>query len=466
MKNGTDEKANFNVIHIIFDFFVIICVYAAIYFSMLLWNHKETRVFYTIMLLSFCVVYFLFMTFFKMYNMSTFLYTNRVLRNTSLSFIFSTVTVFILLFLAYNTTFSRIFLLLFVSITLIMLNVEKLVLLRLKGRVFYSVRVIYVGDVGGKTKTYENFLRYAQISGYDFVVLGYINTNGVETRGENCLGDLKDFELILRQHPCDHVVFAQSLMEKWDLEPFLKIAQDMGIVSRIIIDVYHFDSYKWFVSILGLYPMITYYNVSFDQFSLKIKRIMDLLGSFAGIILSFPIMLITALAIKIDSPGPVLFKQERVGLHGQKFFMYKFRSMYIDAEERKKELMAQNEMGDSRLFKMKNDPRITKIGKIIRKTSIDELPQLYNVFIGKMSLVGTRPPTVSEVDQYDRQHYRRISIKPGITGMWQTSGRNEIKDFEQIVKMDIAYIENWSLFLDIKLILKTVKVLFSKSGAY
>ena len=140
--------------------------------------------------------------------------------------------------------------------------------------------------------------------------------------------------------------------------------------------------------------------------------------------------------------------------------------MYIDAEKRKQDLMAQNEMSDPRLFKMKDDPRITKIGKIIRKTSIDELPQFFNVFIGNMSLVGTRPPTVSEVEQYDRQHFRRISIKPGITGMWQTSGRNEIKDFEQVVQLDVAYIDNWSLLLDFKLMFKTVMVLLNRNGAY
>jgi len=213
--------------------------------------------------------------------------------------------------------------------------------------------------------------------------------------------------------------------------------------------------------------MLTFYNVSIDPVLLAIKRLIDIVGSFVGIILASPIMLITTIAIKIDSPGPVFFKQNRVGLNGKKFKILKFRSMCTDAEKLKQQLLAQNEMGDSRLFKMKNDPRITKVGRIIRKTSIDELPQFFNVLIGDMSLVGTRPPTVSEVEQYDRHHFRRISIKPGITGMWQTSGRNSIKDFEQIVKLDTTYIDNWSLLLDFKLMFKTVKVLlFNKTGAY
>ena len=197
-----------------------------------------------------------------------------------------------------------------------------------------------------------------------------------------------------------------------------------------------------------------------------IKRIIDIFGSLLGIILFSPIMIIAAVAIKFDSKGPVLFKQTRVGQNGKQFSILKFRSMVTDADKHKQELLSQNEMGDPRLFKMKNDPRITKVGKIIRKTSIDELPQFFNVLKGNMSLVGTRPPTVSEVEQYDRRHFRRISIKPGITGMWQTSGRNAITDFEQVVQMDVAYIDNWSLLLDFKLIFKTVNVLLNKKGAY
>ena len=464
--NKKDEMANFNIHHIIIDFMVIIFVYSFVYYITPARLNSEARVFYIVMMFSFCVVYFLFMTFFRMYNMSTFLYTNRVLKNTSLSFIFSSLTVFLCLFIGYNTMFSRVFLLLFVSITLVMLNLEKLILLDMRGYGNSNVKIIYVGDMRDKGKTYENFQRYMQISGFNFTVLGYIDTSQVDSKGEGFLGCLKDFEVILKNYPCDHVVFGMSIMEKWDLEPFLAITRDMGITARVILDVYRFDQYKWFISSLGLYPMITYYNVSLDPFLLAVKRMLDIFGSLIGIIVSLPVMIITAIAIKMDSPGPVIFKQERVGQRGQIFHILKFRSMYMDAETRKQELMAQNEMGDSKLFKMKNDPRITKTGKIIRKTSIDELPQFFNVFIGNMSLVGTRPPTVSEVDQYDRQHFRRISIKPGITGIWQTNGRNEIKDFEKIVQMDVAYIENWSLLLDIKLMFKTVKVLLSKKGAY
>ena len=177
-------------------------------------------------------------------------------------------------------------------------------------------------------------------------------------------------------------------------------------------------------------------------------------------------MLIAAIAIKLDSPGDVIFKQERVGLNGRHFYMFKFRSMCVDAEEKKKELMEQNEMESQFMFKMQNDPRITRIGGILRKTSIDELPQFFNVLRGEMSLVGTRPPTVDEVELYERGHWRRMSIKPGITGMWQVSGRSSVTDFDEIVEMDTQYIDRWNVLLDIQILLKTVWQVFRRKGAF
>ena len=168
--------------------------------------------------------------------------------------------------------------------------------------------------------------------------------------------------------------------------------------------------------------------------------------------------------IKLESPGPLFFSQKRVGRNGRIFKIYKFRSMYADAEERKKELMEQNEM-DGLMFKMTDDPRITKIGKFIRKTSLDELPQFWNVLKGDMSLVGTRPPTVDEFEKYESHHKRRLSMKPGITGKWQVSGRSDIQDFEEVVKLDCEYIDEWSPFLDIQILFKTVGVVLTHKGA-
>ena len=219
------------------------------------------------------------------------------------------------------------------------------------------------------------------------------------------------------------------------------------------------------MSTVGTYPIITYHTVTLNTTEQMLKRLMDIAGGMIGLILSSPIMLVTAIAIKIDSPGPVFFKQTRVGQNGRYFKIYKFRSMYIDAEERKKELMAQNEIQGGVMFKMKNDPRVTKVGRVIRKLSIDELPQFLNVVQGTMSLVGTRPPTIDEVQKYKTNQWRRISIKPGLTGLWQVSGRSNVLDFEEIVQMDVEYIDSWSIFEDIKIILKTVLVVIRHKDA-
>ena len=194
------------------------------------------------------------------------------------------------------------------------------------------------------------------------------------------------------------------------------------------------------------------------------KRAMDIAGAIVGCVISFPIIAVVAIPLKIESPGPLFFKQKRVGLNGRYFYIHKLRSMYMDAEERKKELMAKNEM-NGLMFKMEDDPRVTKVGKFIRKTSIDELPQFFDVLRGDMSLVGTRPPTVDEYKQYESHHKRRLSMKPGITGLWQVSGRSNIEDFEEVVKLDVTYIDNWSLWNDVKILFKTVYVVFAGRGA-
>ena len=192
---------------------------------------------------------------------------------------------------------------------------------------------------------------------------------------------------------------------------------------------------------------------------------MDICGELIGIVLTGIACIVVVPAIKLSDPGPAFFSQERIGKNGRRFKIYKFRSMYMDAEARKKDLMDQNEMSGL-MFKMENDPRIIKkVGKFIRDTSIDELPQFWNVLKGDMSLVGTRPPTVEEYEMYEMHHLKRISIKPGITGMWQVSGRSDIKDFEEVVRLDTQYIMNWEISLDIKILLKTILVVLKKEGS-
>lgn len=207
-------------------------------------------------------------------------------------------------------------------------------------------------------------------------------------------------------------------------------------------------------------------NESSMEFSFYevIKRLIDVVCSFLGVLVLSPLFIIIAIIIKTTSKGPVFFSQKRVGKNGKEFDMYKFRSMVVNAEELKEKLAAQNEMSGP-MFKMKDDPRVTKVGKFIRKTSIDELPQLWNVLKGNMSLVGPRPSLPKEVAQFEKWMYRRLEVKPGLTCYWQVSGRNNI-DFEDWMKLDIRYVEERNLWIDIKLIFKTVGVLFGDKNAH
>ena len=221
---------------------------------------------------------------------------------------------------------------------------------------------------------------------------------------------------------------------------------------------------KQFVEKVGDYTVLTTSINYASTRDLMLKRLMDIAGGLVGCLITGILFIFVAPAIYIASPGPIFFAQERVGKNGKRFKMYKFRSMYMDAEERKKELMAQNEM-NGLMFKMEKDPRITKVGAFMRKTSLDEFPQFVNILKGDMSLVGTRPPTLDEFEQYTPAHKKRLSFRPGLTGMWQVSGRSNIIDFEEIVRLDVEYINNWSFLLDIKILLKTVLQVFRQKGA-
>lgn len=234
---------------------------------------------------------------------------------------------------------------------------------------------------------------------------------------------------------------------------------------------------KQFVEKIGDYTVLTTSINYASAGELMIKRLMDITGGLVGCLITGILCIFVAPAIYIASPGPIFFAQERVGKNGKKFKMYKFRSMYLDAEERKAELMKDNKLGDEKMFKLDFDPRVignkilsdgthkTGIGNLIRRTSIDEFPQFFNVLKGDMSIVGTRPPLIEETNFYELHHRARLAIKPGITGMWQVSGRSDITDFDEVVRLDKEYIANWNIGLDIKILLKTVMVVLRKDGS-
>lgn len=262
----------------------------------------------------------------------------------------------------------------------------------------------------------------------------------------------------------DDVVFKLPGQGQKALFELITDFEDMGANCHYALDVPTGARGNATMEMFGEMFMATYTLRTQSTWQLVLKRVMDICGAVVGLILCGIISIFLIPAIKLDSPGPAIFSQIRIGKNGRRFKFYKFRSMYVDAEERKKELMKNNEM-DGLMFKMEDDPRITKVGKFIRKTSLDEFPQFWNVLVGDMSLVGTRPPTEDEFNKYNGHYKRRLMMTPGITGLWQVSGRSSITDFDEVVKLDLEYIDNWSLLGDIKILFKTVISVIKRDGA-
>ena len=262
----------------------------------------------------------------------------------------------------------------------------------------------------------------------------------------------------------DDVVFKLPGQGQKALFELITDFEDMGANCHYALDVPTGARGNATMEMFGEMFMATYTLRTQSTWQLVLKRVMDICGAVVGLILCGIISIFLIPAIKLDSPGPAIFSQIRIGKNGRRFKFYKFRSMYVDAEERKKELMKNNEM-DGLMFKMEDDPRITKVGKFIRKTSLDEFPQFWNVLVGDMSLVGTRPPTEDVFNKYNGHYKRRLMMTPGITGLWQVSGRSSITDFDEVVKLDLEYIDNWSLLGDIKILFKTVYSVIKRDGA-
>lgn len=280
------------------------------------------------------------------------------------------------------------------------------------------------------------------------------------------LGEFDALDGILQNEALDDVIIALPTDAAVPLHPKVELCRQLGISIHIVPGM--FDPTEQIrgltVQHIKSVPTLTVYGSHINPSGLFYKRILDILGGLVGFLIFMLLYPVIAIAIKIDSPGPVLFKQTRVGLNNRHFKLYKFRSMQSDAEAKKKDLADFNEM-QGQMFKMHNDPRITRVGKFLRKTSLDEFPQFINVLMGDMSLVGTRPPTPDEVECYAPWQRRRVSMKPGVTGLWQISGRNEVNDFQDVVKYDLDYIDGWHFSRDIYILFKTVWVVLAGKGA-
>lgn len=422
-----------------------------------------------VMTIIFVVIFILANKEARIYNVTLFFYMDRFFKIISKSWMIAAVTTASILFIMNFRESIRGFYLLYLIFSYFLLCINMVVsrFLSFLFHTYQAPRAAFVG-VFSDFQKFNYFLNKTSIK---LDEIGYILKKGQVSEGRfNVLGYVDELEDIIRNKEVDQIYFMQKSNESIsEIQEYIDICMEMGVTVKVVIDSgspYVMQKTNSFVSSIGTYPVVTYHTITLNNYEQMLKRAMDIIISIVAIIIASPIMLITAIAVKLDSPGPAIFAQKRVGQNGRTFKLYKFRSMYTDAEERKKDLLAQNEIQGGVMFKMKNDPRVTKVGKFIRKTSIDELPQLFNVLKGSMSLVGTRPPTLDEVAKYKKGQWRRISIKPGITGMWQVSGRSNIDDFDKIVELDLKYIDNWTIWLDIKILFKTVGVIFKNDGAY
>ncbi|UFS69574.1 sugar transferase [Geomonas sp. RF6] len=374
------------------------------------------------------------------------------------------------IFLLQPHGFSRGFFGTFLILSFLILATEQLLvrfalrLLRLEGYNFRNI--LLVGTGVSAQRVFELLERHRE---WGLQVVGVLQTSPQHVSHaleHRVVGNLTDMVEVCKSYPVDEVIFCDSKEEcRFELAEYIEELDTMGITARTVLNLYYrFDCHRELGMLHGEVPLLTFRPVSLDLDQLFLKRCLDIAGASVGLLFSAILFPFIALAIKLESPGPLFFGQTRVRENGRTFTCWKFRSMYQDAEERKKELMHLNEMNGA-IFKIKDDPRITRTGAFMRKTSLDELPQFWNVLKGEMSLVGTRPPTPAEVEGYENWQRKRICIKPGITGLWQVSGRNSITDFNEVVRLDIEYIDSWSFFLDLRLILRTVKVIFLREGA-
>lgn len=361
---------------------------------------------------------------------------------------------------------SRSLIMAYLAILFLVMLTVRLVMLaffRIQGTRNGQRHVIVVGndekivEIGGKIASYAEL---------GFTVIGYVTDLPVGERpaGLPVLGSTDDFQRILEQEVVDEVVCIGS--EKKDLEIFEKIAplcEEQGIVTRLSLGFFPHAISRTSLDFIDDQPFLAFSPVPQQVLGLMVKRFLDILGGIAGLILSLPFFIVVPLLIKLTSRGPIVYRQVRCGLYGRRFTMYKFRSMVDGAEDILWEIKHLSEMTGP-VFKMRHDPRVTPLGRFMRKTSIDELPQFYNVLRGDMSLVGPRAPLPEEVGEYTRWQRRRLSVKPGLTCLWQIAGRNEI-DFHEWMKLDLKYIDNWSLWLDLKILLLTVPTVLLCRGA-
>jgi len=327
-----------------------------------------------------------------------------------------------------------------------------------------NTRNVIIVGTGAEAHALRHHLQSIRQLGYNFK--GFVNVPGVDTQlagtTGDVLGSLDGLFDYARKHFVDEIFFT-SPCERGVIKGVLDQARLHGIDLRVIPDMYDGLAWNSTIEYIGQFPTIPLHRGHVPEVGLILKRMLDIAVATMGLVFLSPVLLAIAIAVKLDSPGPILYTSERIGKKARVFKCIKFRTMVRDADGRRAEILHMNER-QGILFKMSNDPRITKVGSFLRKYSLDELPQFCNVLFGDMSIVGPRPPIASEVRQYNLSHLRRLDVTPGITGLWQVQARQD-PSFDSYISLDVAYIENWSVWLDIKIILRTIGVVFAGTGS-
>jgi exopolysaccharide biosynthesis polyprenyl glycosylphosphotransferase len=332
-------------------------------------------------------------------------------------------------------------------------------------------RVLVIGAGPAGRRYMEHILNSPQV-GYRLV--GFIDDDPVDESWSiaterrvvhpDYLGRLAAIPTVVQEQEIDEVVIALPPTAHEQTLPILEQCRREDVAFTLVPDLYELAIDRVITYEVGGLPLIRLKESRIRGWNYGVKRAMDISIASVVVLVTLPVMLLIALAIKLDSPGPIFFPQERVGKNWKRFTLYKFRTMYVDAEKRKAELQAAHNVGDL-LFKLKDDPRRTRVGRFLRRTSLDELPQFFNILLGEMSVVGPRPQVPAEVDNYEEWHCRRLDVTPGLTGLWQVNGRSDLS-FDEMVRLDVYYAEHWSPWLDVKLILRTIPAVLMARGAY
>lgn len=336
---------------------------------------------------------------------------------------------------------------------------------RLRG---HNLRHLLIVGTNARAVAFANSI--AEKPGLGYRITGFVDDRWAgpppnQGAAANLVSDIADFRTYLRHNVVDEVVVALPIKSFYDhVDEMLQICQEHGVIARILTDLFETSTAATEITHLGADPVVSFYTVPIDEVGLGTKRILDVLASLCLVSLLSPVMLMAAICVRLDSEGPILFAQERIGLNKRRFRIYKFRTMVANAEKMQAHLERRNE-AQGPVFKIKDDPRITRVGRLLRKTSIDELPQLFNVLKGDMSLVGPRPLPLRDYSGFNNDwQRRRFSVRPGITCLWQVSGRSGVS-FEQWMRLDMEYIDGWSLWLDVKILMRTIPAVVRGVGA-